>query len=67
MTSVFTDNDDLNNSSFFGMGRWKPTWKKVHKRRGGKKPGTMNQHTLGKEFCGEGKKNGGTAGGKLGE
>lgn len=27
----------------------------------------MNQHTLGKEFCGEGKKNGGTAGGKLGE
>lgn len=27
----------------------------------------MNQHTSGKEFCGEGKKKGGTAGWKLGE
>lgn len=40
---------------------------KVHKRKGGKKSETVNQHTPRKKFCGEYKENEGITGGKLGE
>lgn len=48
-------------------GRWKPTQKRFTRKREGKKSKTVYQHTTGKEFCGKGKENGGTAEGKLRE